>query len=279
MMSEDKLKTRHSSKVIPSIIKWSGSKRKQAQTIIQHIPKHTRYVEPFLGGGAVLFHNASNAIASDIYQPLIDFWSLVQKDPQDLIANYHKQWTKLQSDLPAYYYVVRERFNEKQDARDLNFLLRTCVNGIVRFNDKGDFNNSFHLSRKGMNPQLFAKNVLEWSDQIKGVEFLCCDYEETLNRCKKGDFVYFDPPYLGSKNRYINDLDFDRLLKNLDNLNKRSIKWALSFDGTRGDQDLSADINPLLFKRKVMISNGHSAVNRVLNGPLEEVQESLYLNY
>jgi DNA adenine methylase len=278
-MNDSILEKQLSSSVIPSILKWSGSKRKQARTIIKFIPKHTRYVEPFLGGGALLFHNASNALASDIYQPLIDFWNLVQKAPNELIDDYSQQWERLQLDLPAYFYVVRDRFNSTKDAKDLNFLLRTCVNGIVRFNDKGEFNNSFHLSRKGMNPKLFSNNVRIWSEQIKGVEFSCCDYEATLNRCKKGDFVYFDPPYLGSKNRYIDDLDFDRLIKNLENLNLREVKWALSFDGSRGDKDLSADIDNSIFKRKVMISNGHSAVKRVLNGPLEEVHESLYLNY
>ena len=265
--------------VIPSIIKWTGSKRKQAETIIKYIPPHARYVEPFLGGGAVLFFNSNNALASDIYEPLIDFWKLVQADPADLISNYSKQWKLLQADLPAYYYVVRDRFNKLKDPKDLNFLLRTCVNGIVRFNDKGEFNNSFHLSRKGMNPLLFEKNVMAWHTRLKSVKFVCCDYEATLSKLKKEDFVYLDPPYAGSKNRYINDLDIDRLMINLDSMNKRGIKWALSFDGSRGEMDLTFDLPKDLFKRQIFISNGHSAVSRVLNGPLEEVQESLYLNF
>jgi DNA adenine methylase len=266
-------------KTIPSIIKWTGSKRKQAGTILKHIPNHERYVEPFLGGGAVLFFHTTNALATDIYQPLIDFWRLVQLTPQDLIKNYQKQWSNLQKDLPDYYYIVRERFNKSKDPNDLNFLLRTCVNGIVRFNDKGEFNNSFHLSRKGMTPELFQKNVLAWSNKLKNVQFECCDYEVTLSKCKKDDFIYMDPPYVGSKNRYINDLDLQRLLANLDYLNKKSIKWALSFDGSRGSTDLSFDLPKDLYKRQILISNGHSAVHRVLNGPLEEVHESLYLNY
>ncbi len=266
-------------KTIPSIIKWTGSKRKQAGTILEHIPTHTRYVEPFLGGGAVLFFHTTNSLASDIYQPLIDFWKLVQTNPSELIKNYKKQWESLQKDLPDYYYVVRDRFNKSKDPNDLNFLLRTCVNGIVRFNDKGEFNNSFHLSRKGMTPELFQKNVMAWSNKLKDVQFECCDYEVTLKKCKKDDFVYMDPPYAGSKNRYINDLDVQRFLENLEYLNKKSIKWALSFDGSRGSTDLSFDLPNDLYKRKILISNGHSAVHRVLNGPLEEVHESLYLNY
>jgi DNA adenine methylase len=130
-----------------------------------------------------------------------------------------------------------------------------------------------------MTPELFQKNVMAWSTKLKNVQFECCDYEVTLKKCKKDDFVYMDPPYAGSKNRYINDLDIHRLLDNLEYLNKKSIKWALSFDGSRGSTDLSFDLPNDLYKRQILISNGHSAVHRVLNGPLEEVYESLYLNY
>lgn len=84
------------SKPVPSIIKWTGSKRKQVGTILEHVPQHNRYVEPFLGGGAVLFFHTKNSLASDIYKPLIDFWKIVQSNPSELIKNYKQQWESLQ---------------------------------------------------------------------------------------------------------------------------------------------------------------------------------------
>lgn len=265
---------------IPSLIKWTGSKRSQAKTIISYLPEYNRYFEPFLGSGAVLYAVAKPGdMASDIYQPLVDLWKIVQDEPEIIISNYAEQWTKLQDDLPEYYYKVRERFNDSPNPFDLNFLLRTCVNGIVRFSAAGKFNNSFHLSRKGMSPRIFASNVTKWHSRIQGVKFICQDFVDSLAECKPGDFVYMDPPYLGSRQRYIRNIDAERFLKALETLNSRGIKWALSFDGKRGDKDLIVPIPEDLYRRHIMIENGNSAVGKVLNGPVEMVEESLYLNY
>jgi DNA adenine methylase len=157
--------------------------------------------------------------------------------------------------------------------------MRTCVNGIVRFNDEGEFNNSFHLSRSGMEPQRFKSIVDSWHSVIQGVEFVCQDYAATVSAAESGDFVYFDPPYAGNKQRYIEDLDLERFFLTLEELNRRGVKWALSFDGRRGEKDLTHAVPASLFRRQRFLAGGNSAVNKVLNGPVEQVEESLYLNY
>jgi len=269
-----------SGKSIPSLIKWTGSKRSQAFDIKSIIPNYNRYCEPFLGGGALLYLAATpGSIASDIYAPLIEIWKIVQNQPELIIKDYTDQWSKLQADFPDYFYKVRNRFNNDKNAFDLNFLMRTCVNGIVRFNEIGNFNNSFHLSRKGMRPERYKKVVMLWSERIKGVQFLCQDYEITVSDMKPNDFVYFDPPYIGNNQRYSSDLDSDRLFQVLENLNRRGVKWALSFDGMRGDLDFTHPVPSDLYKRKLLLKSGNSPVSKVLNGPVEEVKESLYLNY
>ena len=91
--------------------------------------------------------------------------------------------------------------------------------------------------------------------------------------------MYLDPPYFGNKQRYIGDLDVDRFYKDLEGLNSRGAKWALSFDGNRGERDYKAAVPPDIYKRLIDLDSGHSAVAKVLNGPLERVNESLYLNY
>ena len=265
---------------VPSLLKWTGSKRSQAAIIAAYAPDFTRYYEPFLGGGALLyFLGGPSAVAGDIYAPLIDFWSLVRDEPERLISDYAMQWRALQADLPAYYYVVRDRFNEQKRPEDLNFLMRTCVNGIVRFNRTGDFNNSFHLSRKGMYPARFAKIVQKWTAHIKDVEFRTGDFENTTADAAADDFVYLDPPYAGNKQRYIENLDVSCLYRVLEDFNRRGVKWALSFDGVRGQTAYDYTIPLDIYKRKTVINSGYSAVSKVLNGPVELVTESLYLNY
>lgn len=279
---------------IPSLIKWTGSKRSQASAIAKLMPRYRRYLEPFLGGGALLYVAAvPRSIAGDLYEPLIRLWQLVQTDPYRVVEDYEHKWSVLKRELdgvdigklkqgngiPRYYYAVRKRFNQKKDPLDLNFLMRTCVNGIVRFNDEGHFNNSFHLSRRGMEPRQFRSVVEAWHLVIQGVDFLCQDYSKTLEMAGKGDFVYLDPPYAGNRQRYIKDLDLGDFFAALDSLNRRGVKWALSFDGRRGTKDLVHAVPKSLFKRQLLLTSGNSAVNKVLNGPVEQVQESLYLNY
>jgi len=276
----DKTKDQSSTRDIPSLIKWTGSKRSQAARILAHIPPFERYFEPFLGGGALLFLiRAKQSFASDIYQPLIDFWKLVQNNPEVIVAAYKKDWQQLQKDLPGYFYKVRDRFNTNPNPLDLCFLARTCVNGIIRFNKAGKFNNSFHLSRKGMEPERFERIVIDWHVRIRNTVFRCSDFEELLEDTKRGDFVYLDPPYAGSKNRFIANIEQDRLCRVLDRLSNRGVKWAMSFDGTRGDADLRAPLPEGLYKRHLFLSIGHSHVKNVLSGDIQQVHESLYLNY
>lgn len=279
---------------VPSLIKWTGSKRSQASAILLLLPPYRRYFEPFVGSGALLFSAAvPGSVAGDVYKPLIDLWRLIQSDPVAVVDNYRAQWTALTAELdqldlenlpqkellPVYFYKVRERFNRTRDPLDLNFIMRTCVNGIVRFSSKGIFNNSFHLSRRGMEPDRFEKVVEAWQQAIQGVDFVCQDYELTIERSTANDFVYLDPPYAANKQRYAEDLDLARFFAALERLNQKGVKWALSFDGRRGVQNLVHDVPKDLYKRHLLISSGSSAVNKVLNGPLEDVEESLYLNF
>ena len=265
---------------IPSLIKWTGSKRSQLKSISKEIPEFKRYFEPFLGGGAVLSIAAHpGAVAGDIYAPLIKLWSLIQTDPQLIVCDYEQQWTYLQTNTPDYYYTVRSRFNLNPNPLDLNFLIRTCVNGIIRFNKEGKFNNSFHLSRRGMQPTRFANTVAYWHDLIQGVKFVCQDYSETISEAKQGDFIYFDPPYAGNKMRYTDNLNIDKFFTELEELNRRNVKWALSFDGLRGTSDFSYPIPKSIYRQKLLLFSGNSPVRKVLGKNIEPVYEYLYMNY
>ena len=108
---------------------------------------------------------------------------------------------------------------------------------------------------------------------------MCQDYTQTLATAGKDDFIYFDPPYAGNNQRYIENLNLERFFDTLESLNQRGVKWALSFDGKRGSKDLTHNVPKTLFKRQLYLTSGYSAVNKVLNGPIEQVTESIYLNY
>lgn len=261
-------------------IKWSGSKRSQTQYIIPLIPPHRTYYEPFVGGGAVLYAlHSQKAVCGDICAPLIALWNRIKYYPTRLADSYESRWNRLQTEGQDVYYEIRDRFNKEQSPEDFLFLTRTCVNGLTRFNAKGEFNNSFHLSRKGIQPDSLREILLDWSSHIKGARFVHGDYETTTRTAVSGDFVYLDPPYAGTKGMYYGTLDYDRFFRYLGRLNDKGIMYALSFDGIRGDSDYTIDVPKDLYKRHLYLPSGNSTFRKVQGNRTEKVLESLYLNY
>lgn len=264
------------------VIKWSGSKSSQAERILKEIPAFERYFEPFLGGGSVLYKVApQRGICGDICEPLVGIWNLIKDEPLKVCEYYNKEWNRLQLEGHQVFYEVRERFNINRNPLDLLFLSRTCVNGLIRFNSEGNFNNSFHLTRKGINPERFNKIVMDWNKRIQGVEFVCQEYYDTTRDANRNDFVYLDPPYENTKGRYYgtSTIDFEEFYTYLDDLNRRGVKFALSFDGIRGDKEYGTNLPKELYKRELKLSSGNSSFKKVMDKSNEEVLESLYLSW
>lgn len=129
-----------------SLIKWTGSKWRQAPHIISRFPAEiSTYHEPFLGGGSVLGRLLDSPIrvgryeCSDSYAPLIGIWNLVKNDPDRLIAEYGRMWREARTDGRGFYYEVRSSFNRTRCPIKFYYLLRTCRLGHVRINMKGEF--------------------------------------------------------------------------------------------------------------------------------------------
>lgn len=263
------------------VIKWSGSKRTQADKIKEYMPEYFEtYFEPFLGGGSMLYAiQPKKAICGDICIPLIELWNKIKNNPQEISDEYRKRWELLQNEGYEVYYKIRENFNLKNNPEDLLFLTRTCVNGLIRFNSEGHFNNSLHHTRPGISPNTLEKIIFDWSNKIKNVEFKASDYIETTANAKKGDLVYLDPPYFYTKGRYYGTIDFEKFLEYLDSLNKREIKYMLSFDGTRGNKNFIVNIPKELYKRHILIPSGNSSFKKVIDKENIQVYESLYLNW
>ncbi|GHU64240.1 restriction endonuclease subunit M [Synergistales bacterium] len=262
------------------VIKWSGSKRSQATTIASHTPLFNRYYEPFVGGGSIAYAiSPDKGVCGDICKPLINLWRSIQSDYESLYEQYKIRWERLQNEGYLVYYEIRDNFNKNHDSNDLFFLSRTCVNGLIRFNKNGDFNNSLHHTRKGIEPERLKSVLSDWSERLQGIEFFSGDYWETTQDVKSGDFVYLDPPYFNTKGRYFGTIDFERFIDYLDSLNSKGVKYALSFDGMRGDTDYSVELPTKLYKQHLMVPSGNSSFKKVMDKKCEAVYESLYLNY
>lgn len=184
------------------LIKWTGGKRRQARRIVGHFSrKIATYHEPFLGGGAVLHEllgrtdiRVDRIECGDTCVPLIELWQVVRDDPDGLLRRYAEGWATLRSQGKGFYYEVRDRFNRTGDPRLFFFLLRTCRNGLVRFNQDGEFNSAFHGDRPGMDPQAVERLIGDWVSRLRGrdVRFAVRDYRQIST--DEGDLLYLDPP-------------------------------------------------------------------------------------
>ena len=162
------------------VIKWSGSKRSQCENIIKYFPKEIdTYYEPFCGGASVCRalmeskdHNVNKFVCSDLNRDLINLWNAVKNRPKEVADYYKILWTEMNKNddkaiKRAYFENVRERYNKEWNPLDFMFIMRTTTNGMPRYNSKGEFNNSFHITRNGINPDTLEKIIFEWSDLIR----------------------------------------------------------------------------------------------------------------
>lgn len=265
----------------PAVIKWSGSKRLVARQLAKHFPHCETYYEPFVGSGAMLpFAIANRCVAGDIIPELIDLWNRIKVDPLRVANEYKKRWEKLQSEGQSVYYQIRDKFNLTKNCYDFLFLTRTCVNGLIRYNQQGEFNNSFHLSRPGISPDTLKKHLFLWSKAIQKIEFYNTDYRDCLQNANKGDFVFLDPPYGGTKDRYTKiEFDLNDFYGELKRLNSIGVKWMLTFDGIAGDRTYAFAPPVDLYERQFSIRTGNSAFIKLMEQKRDVIQESVYMNF
>jgi DNA adenine methylase len=200
--------------VIPPI-KCQGIKTKLVSFILENIQwgGHGRWVEPFVGSGVVLFSvQPHRALVSDINPHIITFYQKIYDGTLNsgMVREHLTQEGKqLLVEGEDYYYKVRNRFNKKADPLDFLFLSRSCFNGVMRFNKKGEFNVPFCRKPDRFRQAYVTKIVNQIGDlhkimQGKEWEFRAGDWREGLTGLRKDDFVYLDPPYIGRHTDYYN---------------------------------------------------------------------------
>ena len=194
-------------------LKWAGGKRwlvSGHNTWLRQDAK--RYIEPFLGSGAVFFHlQPKVAILSDLNEELISTYKALRDMPCRV---KHHLLTHHRLHCNDYYYQIRQKSPKSiatQAARFI-YLNRTCFNGLYRVNSQGIFNVPKGTKEKVILP---SDNFEEISDLLQSADLISCDFADTIAQTQAGDFLYIDPPYTVRHNN-------NNFLK----YNERIFSWA-----------------------------------------------------
>lgn len=272
---------------VPHPFPYQGSKRKIARFILPWIQTDSlRLVEPFCGSAAVSLALASVKPSTGIYlndtnMPLMSLWHQILDAPQQLADQYSALWHK-QEDTYSTYLEVRAEFNKHPRPDLLLFLLAKCVKASVRYNSRGEFNQSPDKRRWGMRPDTMTQHILRTSRLLDGrVTFSCQDAFTLVDSLRSKDIVYLDPPYQGTSEsadgRYISGMSRDTLIEFLSLLNDRSIDFILSYDGNTGTKRYGDWLPNHLDLRRLTIPAGKSTQSTLL-GTSHDTFESLYLS-
>lgn len=242
------------------VLKWAGGK----QNLLQELNKvfdlfdfkdHT-FFDVFVGGGSV-FLNVQNrkVVINDYNRELINVYKTIRDCPSELIKVLKKHNKNNSKD---YYYFIREQdrkknFNNKSDiekaARTI-YLNRMCFNGLMRYNKNGYFNVPIGRNINpniAMEDRIYAlNNYLNNND----VDILCGDFAEACSKCRKGDIIYFDPPYDYEKEGFTSYTkvgwsrdDLDRLKLLCDKLVKKGCHVVVSNNDTKYVNEIFKEYN------------------------------------
>ena len=267
-------------------VKWAGGKKQLLDKLYNRTPNSFgTYYEPFIGGGAMLFDlRPEKAVVSDVNEQLINTYLQIQKDARTVIR-YVNELDEGPCDKD-YYFAMRDKYNEKIASHQLDaecaalmiWINKHCFNGLYRVNKKGLFNVPYN--NKQLGKSIEEANIMSIGYYLENnkIEIKCQDFEETCEGVKKGDFVYFDSPYLPvsdtarftdyTKDGFTMD-DHERLAKLYKRLDALGAKVMLSnhdvdlvyelYDGYKIEQvDVKSAINSDASKRtgkEVIITN------------------------
>ena len=189
--------------LLSPILKWVGGKRQLLSEIIPLIDESCdNYVEPCIGGGAVLFRlQPKKAIINDYNTELINVYRTVRDDLDGLVALLKEHEKYNSSD---YYYEVRaldrtpdfDKMSNLEKAARIIYLNKTCYNGLYRVNSLGQFNSPYGRYK---NPNIVNEVVLRAISKYLNrneISIRSGDYKDVLNDIEKNSFVYLDPPYM-----------------------------------------------------------------------------------
>ena len=274
-------------KLVLPFMKWVGGKRQLMPSIVEHLPeniKEYKYIEPFIGGGAVFFNlQPKYAIINDFNEELINVYITIRDHLDELISDLKKH--KNESE---YFYKIRgldrtqdfKKLSSVERASRIIYLNKTCFNGLYRVNSAGEFNAPFGRYK---NPNIVNEPTLKAVNKylkINDIIIKSGDYAETLTDVNERTFVYLDPPYhpISENSNFTgyvqggwNIFDQIRLREVCDELNAKGVKFLLSNSSAPIIKDQYRNYNISVVKANRAINSDGS--NR------GEVDELLIRNY
>jgi DNA adenine methylase len=256
---------------IPKFVKWAGGKGQLLDQFKPLFPKKfNRYLEPFVGSGAIFFYVVQNfkpkeIIISDTNEELINSYEIIRDDVERLIVKLKKHKENHMTEGKKYYLTIRATnpndLPSLERAARFIYLNKTCFNGLYRVNSKGKFNVPMGSYK---NPNIVQEDRLRLvSELLKNVIIKVMSFEKVLDFAKKDDFIYFDPPYYPLKNKksfttYTKDPFMEKEQKLLSNvfkkLDKKGCSVMLSNSNTKFIKDLYPDYNIHLVQATRMIN-------------------------
>ena len=254
-------------------VKWVGGKTKLINDIVAKFPsnKFNTYIEPFVGGGALLFHvlnnypEIENVIINDLNEDLINCYRTIKYYVFDLIGIleiYQTEYHNFSDEekRKKYYYEKRTLFNTRsvsdiRQAALFIFLNKTCFNGLYRVNKKNGFNTSMGSNKTPLICD--RENLLNVNRILQRVIILNGDFEHTIEYVTENTIFYFDPPYKPTSKTSnfdsytkvgFDDTEQIRLKEFCDLLHSKGHKWVLSNSNNNFFLDLyrNYDINRIL---------------------------------
>ena len=273
---------------VPHPIQYQGSKRALASNILRYLPERFgRLVEPFAGTAAMSIACAAREKAhffwiNDFNKPLAELLGMIIHRPSEIADAYEQTWNQQHDNSIEHYYRVREDFNRTGDPKFFLYLLARCAKGSVRYNTEGLFNQSPDKRRRGTLPKTMRENIFGVSALLKGKTVVSSfDYKDVLANINEDDVVYMDPPYQGvcgdRDSRYFAGVSHDEFVAALSELNRRQIRYAVSYDGRTGSKTFSASMPESLELTQIELEAGRSSQATLLGRDAITV-ESLYVS-
>ncbi len=223
-----------------------GGKTKLIPFIKEYIPTYNKYIEPFLGSGAIFFsQQPENSLCSDKQKEPIMIMESIKSSHEAFYAALVMYSEILWDEGSDYYYEMRKRYNA-DDFKGANkaaafmFLLRAGFNGLVRFNPKGEWNVPFgdrgHKNSEKQAHKLYDAIPYEYIREVSTFlnegdkQFIHQSFDKSIHQAGNGDFIYADPPYLKTTQQYNGWDETDELLlaKELKAAHERGAKFILS---------------------------------------------------
>ena len=271
-------------------VKWAGGKRSIIDKLIPLVPEDFKtYYEPFVGGGAMLYElQPKKAVINDYNTELMNVYECIKDENKfaNMCSELNKHETNHSED---YYYEIRnldrdkKKFNKladyKRAARTI-YLNKACFNGLYRVNSKNEFNVPSGKKNKVNTYDGPNLGIIHCLLNFNDIKLLSTDFEECVKTAKKGDFIYFDPPYDSDTttfNSYTENgfgkEEQKRLAKVFKDLDKRGCYVMLSNYNTTLIKELykGYNFNYVTAQRNI----GASSKNR---GKVEEVIITNYIN-